>query len=146
MTRVSAALQSVLVLATTQIGCGLMLNGKYQDVHLVISPPGAAVSVYRWDGTRIAGPQDASNGTMEVHRPKWAGPYLFMASKEGYCPKYWLTGSTESFGSYVDYVLIVGSLLGGLIAAAVDSTTGAGWQIEPSTVAGSLESGAECVR
>jgi hypothetical protein len=146
MRRASAALQSVLLLlATSPIGCASIFNGKYQDVHFAMSPPGTTVSVYQWEGTRIAGPQDASTETLKVHRPQHRRPYLVIASKEGYCPKYWLTESKETLAYNLDALLVLGALLPGLIAAAVDSTSGAGFQIDPETFAGSLKPEAECV-
>ena len=72
------------------VGCGAMLSGTRQNMRLALVPPGAEVSVYRLNGEPIAGPS-VSPGSLRVHRPPWGQLYLVRASKEGYCPLYWVT-------------------------------------------------------
>src|SRR5688572_1498471 len=81
-------------------GCGTMISGRRQDVTLNVQPSDATVSIYRWNGELLAGPELASTGTVNVHRPVDGEPYLVLATGPGSCPRYWVTDHEPSPGAY----------------------------------------------
>ena len=71
------------------VGCATMTSGTHQSVRVGVQPDGSEVTIYSWEGERIAGPI-RSPATTEVHRPQRMRPYFAVASKPGYCPTYWV--------------------------------------------------------
>lgn len=144
-------ISSILLASTVcnATGCGTIFHGKHQDMPVTISPPGTEVAVYRWSGDVVGGPE-RSPGKMTVQRPKGHQPYLMRASKEGYCPKYWLTTSSTTGGAWsylwLVFVPALGPILVGVTLAAVDSSTGGCCAVDPDTVEGALEEDAACAQ
>jgi len=135
MKRVLVLVQ-IVSLAFTTTGCGTAISGTHQQVRLNMDPPGTQVAVYRLTGEPVAGPA-TSPGTMRVHRPVWRRPYLVRASKDGYCPRYWLTDANLSAGGKLDLVMVWGGiiilapLLVGAVSVLVDSSTGGCCSMDP---------------
>lgn len=139
------------VFATTSVGCGTIISGRHQDVALSMNPPDTQVSVYRWSGELVAGPENASSGEMRVHRPRWNEPYLIQAAKEGHCPQYWLTSTKPSVGSWFIMPFVAAIMLfplaGAIVAgaiAAVDASTGGCCSVQPDLFDGLLLEDAAC--
>jgi hypothetical protein len=122
-------------------GCGLMIHGTSQDLHLAMRPAGTELAVYATDGKLIASVADASHGEVRVPRPHAAKAYMIVASKPGYCPRYWLTDVKGTVGSWGDILLLFPTL--GL-APALDMRFGGAYAVEPDTYAGELRPGKEC--
>ena len=126
-------------------GCGTIFHGTHQTVPISVAPPGSEVSVYRWSGEVVGGPQ-LSRGELIIQRPKANQPYLVRASKDGYCPKYWLTtwswtGGTQSYlwSAFVPFLDIVGVPL-----LMFDTWTGGCCNVEPDSFEGVLAEEAAC--
>lgn len=121
-------------------GCGTIFQGTHQTVPISVAPPGTEVSVYRWSGEVVGGPQ-LSPGELTIQRPNGSQPYyLVRASKDGYCPKYWLTtrsytGGTKSYlwAAFVPFLDIVA-----LPLLFFDTWTGGCCNVEPDSFDGVL--------
>ena len=120
-------------------GCGTIFHGTHQTVPNSVAPPGTEVSVYRWSGEVVGGPQP-SPGELTIQRPKRLEPYLVRASKEGYCPMYWLTTASVTAGAW-SYLWMVPLSLG---IWAVDTSTGGCCAMEPGAFEGTLREEAAC--
>jgi hypothetical protein len=114
-----------------------------------MTPPGTVLEIYRWSGERLAGPQN-SPGTLEVHRPEWGYPYLVRASKDGYCPQYWVTPSRASAGAWSYLWMIFIPAAGPILLAAtislIDASTGGCCAMDPDVFKGSLQEETACVQ
>jgi hypothetical protein len=144
--KTSLVLLQILLLLLTTTGCGTMLRGTHQTVQLDVQPPGTQVSVYRWDGELLAGPQ-VSPGTMKVPRPVGGQPYLVRASRDGYCPRYWLTsGMPEAPERVLLTIVAVVLTIPFVINALVDGSTGGCCSMHPGHIEGSLEGNAACAQ
>ena len=130
-------------------GCGTIFHGTHQTVPVSVTPSGAEVSFYQWSGEVVGGPQ-TSPGEASVHRPKWHQPYLVRASKEGYCPRYWLTTASNTGGSWsylwMMFVPALGPIIVGLTLALIDSSTGGCCAVEPESFDAALAEGATCTQ
>jgi len=60
-------------------GCATMISGSRQKLTVDMKPANSEVSVYRWNGERVAGPL-TSPGESVLPRPKWDQPYLLPAA------------------------------------------------------------------
>lgn len=129
-----AVLSLVTIILT---GCGTIISGTRQQVDLAMNPPGSEVSVYRWTGEVLA--TGRSPGTIDVHRPEWLQPFLIRASKEGYCPKYWVSAARLSPGGWVSTVFIIG-----VVPYIVDSYSGGLYSLVPDPLQGTLQSEQAC--
>jgi hypothetical protein len=144
-------LLAVCCLAVTNSGCAVLLSGRNQDVLVRVQPPGARVEVYEWDGTLVASTAATSQTVLRVRRPPHGRSYLIRASKEGYCPQYWLTKTELTGPGAVDaafsIVLFVATTpIGFLIFTGLEDATGAPYAINPSTIVTSLGSEGSCAR
>lgn len=123
-----------------------MLRGTHQIVQLDVQPPGTDVSVYRWNGELVAGPE-VSPGTMKVPRPAGGQPYLVRASKEGYCPQYWLTSGLPELPEHVLLTtLAIVFTVPFVINEVIDGLTGGCCSMHPDHLEGSLKGDAACAR
>lgn len=125
------------MLVTGATGCATILTGTHQDLGLAVEPAGAEVSVYHMNGERMAGPA-ASPGTVKVHRPANTEAYLVVASRSGYCPKYWVTDVRENPVAWGNL------LLGGIVGLLVDASNGAAYYVEPGTISATLVDEGNC--
>ncbi len=130
-----AALVGVVV---PLLGCGAMLSGTHQNMKLSVTPPGAEVAVYQWDGALVAGPA-SSPGSVSVHRPQHGQPYLVVASKEGRCPQYWMTTNGISAGGWGTILVF-----NGIIPLSIDESTGGLYKIHPDPVVAALPEDGTC--
>jgi hypothetical protein len=135
----------VAVIGVLVNGCATMFVGTTQNVGLDVQPAGAQVTMYRWDGTVVAGPV-TSPGKAEVQRPQEGQSYIVVASRDGYCPRYWVTPRRVNGGYVASGVLgaLLGAGVGAGIATYVDATNGAAFSIEPDPVRASLAEGQAC--
>ena len=122
-----------------------MFSGTHQRVQLDVHPPGTEVSVYRWNGELVAGPE-VSPRTMKVHRPVAGRPYLVRASKDGYCPQYWLVSYTYTPGAALEVVLTYVASLVGLTGLIIDGATGGCCSMKPDDFTASLKGDAACAQ
>ena len=138
------ALLCACTLLVNGTGCATILTGTRQDVPVSVSPTGTEVSVYRWNGDRIAGPL-ASPGTLEVPRPSRSESYIVLASKEGYCPHYWMTSAS---GTPLAMAELIGTIFffPMMLAWATDVRTGAGYSLEPNYLHAALKPEDTCGR
>ena len=129
-------------------GCGTLISGTHERVHLSLSPPGTQLEVYHWPGEKLAGP-GTSPGELQVHRPVWNEPYLVRAFKDGHCPQYWLTSSRPSGGAWTYLWMLFIPTLGPLAIAAtaslVDASTGACCAMSPDRYDASLQADNACM-
>ncbi len=138
--------QIVFLLLTTTTGCGTVLRGTHQAVQLDVYPAGTEVSVYRWNGELLAGPQ-VSPGTVKVPRPVGGQPYLVRASKDGYCPQYWLTsGLPEPPEHILLTIFAVVLTIPFVVNEVVDGSTGGCCSMHPGHLQGSLKEKAACAQ
>lgn len=151
--RIEKLLAWTLIFSTAHLvtGCGTLISGRHQDLKLSIAPSDAKVSVYRWNGELVAGPTVATEGKMKVHRPEWRQPYLVQVSKDGYCPRYSLTTTGNSPGSWLvlPFVLAIAVFpIAGLIVTgaltAVDASTGGCCSVMPDKVDAQLVEASAC--
>src|SRR5262245_17467180 len=130
-------------------GCGTIISGTRQNLKLAMEPPGAQLDVFRWSGEHLAGPA-VTPGKLSVHRPVRGESYLVRASKEGYCPKYWVTSSRASGGAWTYlwmlFIPALGPILIGATAALIDSATGGCCAASPDVFSASLEPEHLCAR
>ena len=139
---VSILIVSLCINAT---GCGTIFNGTHQEIPVSIAPSGTEVTVYRWSGEIVSGPMN-SPGEMTIERPKHNQPYIVRASKDGYCPKYWIT-NTHTTGGTLSYIWLLFLLSpAAMIALAVDSSTGGAFAIETKPFEGTLALEASCAQ
>ena len=123
-------------------GCGLVVNGTHQNLRAAMRPAGTELAVYDFDGTLIASLPDAANAEVKIPRPKGGRSYLVVASKQGYCPRYWLTDTNDTPAAFVLDMLFLFPTLG--LSIIVDGYTGGRFAFDPETYAGSLEPEKEC--
>lgn len=119
------AIVSQLLAAVLSSGCGAILSGTHQKVHLDITPPGAEVVFYHTDGSLVS-ESGVSPGVLKVHRPRWREPYLVRVSKAGYCPRYFFTTIGISAGGWGTVLLF-----NGIIPVTIDASTGGMYKIKP---------------
>lgn len=115
-------LAAISLLACLLTGCGAILYSSQQE--LKIQPSGAKLEVYSWDGKLVEAAKNESDSTLTVHRPIEPS-YLIRLSKEGYCPRYWITIS-EASGPLVYFDLFISFLslpIGPLIFSASYAVT-----------------------
>ena len=128
-------------------GCGTLISGTTQKARFNGVPVGADVKFLHWDGKAVE--QSAEGPTeVRVHRPIRNEPYLVSVSKPGYCPKYWLTKSTQSGGSWSYLWLLFIPALGPLLIALpnllVDQHTGGCCSIDPDQFEATLSPEEAC--
>ena len=138
----------VITLCFNVTGCGTIFHGTHQQVPISVGPTGTEVTVYSWSGEVVGGPK-LSPGELTVNRPKKGQSYLVRASKEGYCPKYWLTTSSYTAGA-ISYIWIIpfpliGTVLGGIMATT-DGATGGCCAVEPKSFEGTLAKEEACAQ
>lgn len=128
-------------------GCGALFEGTHQKVPVAVSPAGTEVAVYRWSGEIVGGPQN-SPGDLSAERPKWNQPYLVRASKDGYCPKYWLTTSSPTGATWAYVWMLAIPLLDviPLTLGLVDGATGGCCNIEPDSFKATLAEEGTCTQ
>lgn len=136
----------LLIVAFGQIGCALLLNGRRQDLKLAVKPQGSTLSVFKWDGTRVASSDEASTGELTLPRPHRGLSYLVVASRDGFCPTYWLTGSKPTTGAYIDLALMLPAIIPGALAFNIDAASNAAFDIAPSAFEAKLSETSSCDR
>lgn len=105
------------IASSLQIGCATILVGKYQEVQVLSSPPGAKATTV---GQSVTTP-----GTFTLRRDT---NYSVSIEKDGYFPE------TVSLTSGLGPTAAGNVILGGLIGGGVDAMTGALYKLYPETV------------
>jgi hypothetical protein len=106
-------------------GCATIISGTTQEVRANALPEGARLSIYRWNGIKLA-ELTAKDSRASIPRPTHQQSYIVVASAPGRCPRYWVT---EGVGNPVVYWNL---LLGGIVGSLVDANSGAGSAISPT--------------
>jgi len=109
-------------------GCATMISGTRQKIDIGAAPPGTEVTIHRWSGEAVAGPVRAPASDVKVPRPRYRHPYVVVASKEGYCPQYWVPATSHTPGMALDVILLVGLL--GYISLFIDGSNGALFELD----------------
>lgn len=117
-----------LIMLGTLMGCASIIEGSSQDIHVSTTPAGARC-VFKRDGKVLGA---ITSTPSEITISKTSDDINITCSKQGYKPATYLNKADTAAAS------VGNAVMGGLIGAAVDSSTGAAYKYD-SNVALTLQ-------
>ena len=134
MTKLIQKTVAVLLVACTTVsssGCATLITGTQQTIKVDVQPAGSEITLYSWSGEVIVGPIK-SPATVKIHRPKLRKPNFVVVSKEGSCPKYWVTKTSLSSGGTLSAIFVFVFLPLGFFGWVVDASNGSAFEFDES--------------